>query len=69
MSNDNEIKAGDATVSGQASVTRAKPGGVLLQAQPATLRATIHVTRAGTGKVDTFEIVGTPAPATPEKEA
>ena len=32
-----------------------------VQAQPAVLRATIHITRAVTGKVETFEIVGTPA--------
>jgi hypothetical protein len=60
-----DIKAGDATVSGQASVIRAKPVAVLLQAQPATLRATIHITRADTGKTETYEIVGTPIP---EKE-
>lgn len=32
-----------------------------VQAQPAVLRATIQITRAVTGKVETFEIVGTPA--------
>jgi transcription elongation GreA/GreB family factor len=61
-----ELKPDDASVSGEAAVIRAEHK---LQAAPATLRATVHVTRAGTGKVDTFEIVGTPAPATPEKEA
>jgi hypothetical protein len=58
-----ELKAGDAAVSGQASVIRAadKPKADL-QAQPATLRATIHITRAATGKTETYEIVGTPIP-------
>lgn len=32
-----------------------------LAARPAVLRATIHVTRAATGKVDTYELVGTEA--------
>jgi hypothetical protein len=31
-----------------------------IQAQPAVLRATIHITRKATGKVETYEIVGTP---------
>jgi hypothetical protein len=34
-----------------------------LPAQPAVLRATVHVTRKATGKVETYEIVGTPLPA------
>jgi hypothetical protein len=58
-----ELKPDDASVSGQAAVIRAADK---LQAQPAVLRATIHVTRAGTGKVDTYELVGTPAE--PKKE-
>lgn len=32
-----------------------------LAARPAVLRATIHVTRAATGEVDTYELVGTEA--------
>jgi hypothetical protein len=59
----NELKPEDAAVIGEASVIRAADK---LQAQQATLRATIHVTRAGTGKVDTYELVGTPAE--PKKE-
>jgi hypothetical protein len=35
-----------------------------VQAQPAVLHATIHVTRAATGKVETFQLVGTPAEVT-----
>ena len=32
-----------------------------VQAQPAVLHATIQITRAATGKVETYQIVGTPA--------
>ena len=35
---------------------------IQLETKPAVLHATIQVIRAGTGKVDTYEIVGTPAP-------
>jgi hypothetical protein len=31
------------------------------KAQPALLRATIQITRAATGKVEEYEIIGTPA--------
>jgi hypothetical protein len=31
-----------------------------LQAQPAILQATIHVTRKATGKVETYHLTGTP---------
>lgn len=33
-----------------------------LTAQPGELRATIHITRKETGKVDTVELVGHPDP-------
>jgi uncharacterized Zn finger protein (UPF0148 family) len=32
-----------------------------IAAQPAVLRATISVTRKATGKVETYELIGTPA--------
>lgn len=48
---DNELKTEPATMSGEAAVIRAKP---------AVLRATIHITRAATGKVETYELTGTP---------
>lgn len=48
-----ELQSQPAAASGDASV---------LRAQPAVLRATIHVTRAATGKVDTYELVGTAVP-------
>lgn len=52
-----------ALLQGQASRI---PAEQKLAAQPAILRATITVTRAGTGKVETFEIVGTTEPQTGE---
>lgn len=65
------LKAGDAAVSGQASVIRAadKPPADL-QAQPAILRATIHIKRAATGLTETYELVGTtePTPANPKEQ-
>lgn len=40
-----------------------------LEAKPAVLRATIHVTRKETGKVETYELVGTvEPPPEPQKE-
>lgn len=56
----NEAKAQPAQVSGQAGRTPA------VKAQPAVLKATVHITRKETGKVETYEITGTPVA---EKEA
>lgn len=39
-----------------------------LQAQPAVLRATIQIKRAGTGKVDEYELIGTPVAPQPQPE-
>lgn len=36
-----------------------------LQVQPAVLRATIQITRATTGKVEAYELVGTAEPSAP----
>ena len=60
-----ELKANDATMSGQAQRISAADK-LAMQAQPAVLKATIHITRAATGKVETYEITGT---AEPQKEA
>ena len=38
-------------------------------AQPAVLQATIHITRKATGKVETYQTVGTPVKDEPQKEA
>lgn len=51
----NEVQAQPAAVSGEAQRIPAE-----LEAKPAVLRATIHITRAATGKVETYEIVGAP---------
>lgn len=57
-----ELQSADAAVSGVAGrISAADKAAMALQAAPAVLRATIHVTRAATGKVETFEIVGTAA--------
>ena len=49
-----EIKSQPAEVQGQAQRIPAA-----VKAQPAILRATIQVTRAATGKVEEYEIIGT----------
>ena len=55
-----DLKAAEAAVSGVAGrISAADKASMALQAQPAVLRATIHVTRAATGKVEEYEIVGT----------
>lgn len=39
-------------------------------AQPAVLRATIHITRKATGQTETYELVGTPeVPQVEQKES
>ena len=66
-----EIKSQPALLSGVASrISAADKAAMQLHAQPALLRATIHVTRALTGKVDTYEIVGTAdQPTDPNQES
>jgi hypothetical protein len=66
-----EIKSSNASLTGVAGrVSAAEKAEMQAKALPAILRATIHVTRASTGKVDTYEIVGTtdapPQPAAKE---
>lgn len=39
-----------------------------VKAKPAILTATIHVTRAATGKVETYEIVGTAVDPQPDHQ-
>lgn len=38
-----------------------------LQSQPAQLKMTVSITRKATGKVETYELFGTPLPAEPEE--
>ena len=40
-------------------ISAADKAAMELQARPAVLRATIQITRAATGKVEEYEIVGT----------
>lgn len=54
-----EIQAQPARVAGEAQRIPAAAKQAL-EAQPAVLRATIHITRAATGLTETYEIVGTP---------
>lgn len=61
MTETHELKAEPAAVSGQAGrISKAEKDALAIKAQPAVLRATIHVTRKATGKTETFEITGTP---------
>lgn len=54
-----EVKADPAAVSGQAGrISKAEKDA--LAAQSAVLRMTVEVTRAGTGKKEVFELIGTP---------
>ena len=55
----NSIHCGDAAMSGAAArISAADKAAMQLQARPAVLRATIQITRAATGKVEEYEIVG-----------
>ena len=53
-----ELQAPEAVVSGQAQRIPAA-----LKAQQAVMHATIQVTRAETGKVETYDLTFTPLPA------
>ena len=55
----NDLKPEPAQVSGEASRVSAAEKQAVLQAGDAILKATIHITRAATGKVETYEITGT----------
>jgi hypothetical protein len=63
MSQQAVLTSPPATMSGDAARIPAAA-----KALPAILTATIHITRASTGKVDTYEIVGTPDAPPPAKE-
>jgi len=57
-----QLKTEPAILQGQARrISAAEKAAMELVARPAVLRATIQVTRAATGKVETYEIVGTEA--------
>jgi hypothetical protein len=66
----NNAQAGHAVTSGVAGVIhkhRAQEENNL-QAGHATIRATISITRKATGKVETYEIIGTEVPQQQSKE-
>ena len=55
-----QVHAHPAAVAGAAArISAADKAALQLQARPAVLRATIQITRAATGKVEEYEIVGT----------
>lgn len=58
---EHELRTGEANVSGVAArIPKQPPPPAELAAGRAVLRATIQVKRAATGKVEEFEIIGTP---------
>jgi hypothetical protein len=59
----NEVKSSDAVVSGQAERIPA------IKAQQSSMTATIQVTRAGTGRVESYDLTFTPIPEDQSKGA
>jgi hypothetical protein len=54
------VHAQPALLQGQAHrISAADKAAMELQARPAVLRATIQITRAATGKVEEYELIGT----------
>lgn len=60
----NELQAPEATMAGQAERIPAA-----LKSANAIATATIQITRAGTGKVEEYELTFTPEPEQQDKEA
>jgi hypothetical protein len=59
------LKSGDASLAGEARrISAAEKAALQVKAAPAILRATIQITRAATGKVEEYEIIGTAAEST-----
>lgn len=68
MTTTNQVRAANAAIAGTAGrVSAAEEQAAELQADRAVLRATVHITRAATGKVETYELVGT-AGANPQQQ-
>ena len=58
-----DLRAQPALLHGEARrISAEEKAEMALKAQPAILRATIHITRADSGKVETYEITGTSLP-------
>lgn len=61
-----ELAATDSEMAGVAGrISAAEKGSIAMHAEPAVVRATIHITRAATGQVETFDLVGTLDPQEP----
>ena len=59
------LQSGDAAMAGEARrISAAEKAAMQIKSAPAILRATIQITRAATGKVEEYEIVGTAAETT-----
>jgi len=57
---ENELQAAPAVVAGVAQRISAADKALVVLAQPAVVRATIHITRKATGLIETYELIGTP---------
>jgi hypothetical protein len=65
MSTAHILQSRDAAMDGEARrISAAEKAALQIKAAPAILRATIHITRAATGKVEEYEIIGTAAEST-----
>ena len=63
-----ELKALPALIGGTARrISAAEKAAMEFKARPALLKATIHITRAATGAVETYEITGTALPEDKEQ--
>lgn len=57
-----DLQAQPAVIGGEARrISKEEKDALALKARPAILKATIHITRAATGAVETYEITGTEA--------
>jgi hypothetical protein len=56
-----ELKSSEASIGGVARrISAAEKAQMAINAMPAILKATIHIKRAATGAVETYDITGTP---------
>jgi len=65
-----ELQSEPALLTGSAQrISAAEKAALAVKAAPAVLRATIHITRAATGKVEAYELVCHHEEAAPEPSA
>jgi hypothetical protein len=56
---EHNLQSAPAQMAGEARrISAAEKAQMAMESQPAVLRATIHITRKATGKVETYEITG-----------